>query len=150
MMNDPFVPTRRRLHCIARELEAELPEPINCPSSEVSEVGINFAKGEGTISCEGCNAAEIADALMTIVMVEAVLWDVASKENYRFGLTKALGVLDRPATAETIDTVIQLVAREWVTANYAGDTDSAEKLYRVRRALEGVWVDLVGESGYAS
>ncbi len=72
----------------------------------------------------------------TIAMIKVVLWDVASKENYRHGLTEAVNLLEWPMTAETIDTVTQLVAREWITASYGGDTDSAEKLDSVRRALD--------------
>lgn len=51
------------LNCIARELEAESVEPNG---SKVGEVYIDFRDGEISGNCDGCSAADVADALMTV------------------------------------------------------------------------------------
>ena len=81
-----------------------------------------------------------------IMMVRVVLWDVASNEDYRLGLTDAANLLGWPATPETIREARLLVGREWVTAGYSGDSDSAEKLDAAQRALEQIENDLIEDA----
>lgn len=73
----------------------------------------------------------------TIAAVRAILLDVASIEAYRFGLIEAASLLGWPyPDNELIDRVVQIVGGEWVTASYAGDTDSAEKLDSAKCTIE--------------
>ncbi len=79
----------------------------------------------------------------TIAGVRTILRDVASKEDYRLGLIKAVNLLCCPVTTETLDTAGLTVSREWITALYAGDADSAEKLENCVRTLDSVRADLM-------
>lgn len=67
------------LHCIARELEAELPENPVRPACTVDNLLIDFRGGEISGNCDGCNAAEVADAL---VRIAEALRDMNYTPNY--------------------------------------------------------------------
>jgi hypothetical protein len=54
------------LGAVAELLRAELSENTRPNGSKVGEIYIDFATGTGSITCDGCSAADMADALITV------------------------------------------------------------------------------------
>jgi hypothetical protein len=45
---------------------SEFSQPVESNGSRVGEIYIDFAGGTGSITCDGCNAADVAEALITV------------------------------------------------------------------------------------